>query len=182
MGQNTFLLVTSLFCFFWLPLILLLPLSLQTVLSKATVCGSLSLRLLRTTKEVSSKSLPHNQRNSTPNLKWCHFVRWSPISSSTGNFSLPWVSLRCCLLPYYWGPLLTYWVPQTLLLGLSINTQNPYFSSGSSWALSPSRTSALPRSWQKRKTEAHLSQTHSHIEVFYPSKSHSSLTFMLFFP
>ena len=64
------------------------PLSLHATVSKSAVCGSLSLRLLRTTSVVSSQSLPNNQRNSTSNLKQCRFFTGLHISSPTGNFPL----------------------------------------------------------------------------------------------
>lgn len=79
-----------------------LPLSLHATLSKSAVCGSLSLRLLRTTGVVSAQSLPNNQRNSTPHLKQRRFFTGPHISSPTGNFPLSPFVRKCCLLPQVW--------------------------------------------------------------------------------
>lgn len=163
-----------------------LPLSLHATLSKSAVCGSLSLRLLRTTGVVSAQSLPNNQRNSTPHLKQRRFFTGPHISSPTGNFPLSPFVRKCCLLPQVWV--------SSDMLGpsnlLSSATHQHSKSLLSSWKQLSSFTlknlgfacKLAKKKKNNNKTEAHLSQPHSPIEVFYPSKSPSSVILMLFFP
>lgn len=95
--------------------------------SKAvTVCGEHLLRLLGVTQVVSLQPLLHSQN--APSLKLCHF-HTSYNVSFMGNFSWPRFLPRGCLWPYFWGPSLTHRAPQTLILGLPANSQNPYFLS-----------------------------------------------------
>lgn len=100
-----------------------------------------------------------------------HFCTVPHISSSIGNFSLPWFSPRCCLLSYDWDPLLIRWVPQTHQVELAANTHNPYFLSGSSWAFSLTLTSpGFACKLAKKQDRSSSFSTTQSIKVFYSIK------------